>query len=91
MSTATLARITRPAKPAPVTRDQVAIMIDRLSVLRGKITELDGQCSDDIAQIKAFHASTVDVYAAEAEVLIGDVQAYCEAHRMELTLGGKKK
>jgi len=84
MTTATLARISRPAKPLPVTRDQVAIMIDRLSVLRGKIAELDGQRDDDIAQIRAFHAS-------EAESLIGDVQAYCEAHRADLTQNGKKK
>jgi phage host-nuclease inhibitor protein Gam len=33
----------------------------------------------------------VDVYATEAEQLIGDVQTYCEAHRFDLTLGGKKK
>jgi len=91
MTTATLARISRPAKPLPVTRDQVAIMIDRLSVLRGKIAELDGQRDDDIAQIRAFHASAVGVYAAEAESLIGDVQAYCEAHRADLTQNGKKK
>jgi len=91
MTTATLARISRPAKPLPVTRDQVAIMIDRLSILRGKIAELDGQCADDIAQIKAFHASAVSVYDTEAEQLIGDVQAYCEAHRLELTKGGKVK
>lgn len=83
--------LTRPSKPAPASVDDINQRLDRLGVIRGQLTELRTQLDDDIAQLRLQYADRIASLTAEEDALFGDVQAYCEARRAELTGNGRVK
>jgi phage host-nuclease inhibitor protein Gam len=75
----------------PQTRDECAADIRRLGDLQRQQTRLAADMSDRIAAIQAEYQPRIDALKPEVERLAKGVQAWCEAHRAELTEGFRVK
>ncbi|HWP00029.1 MAG TPA: host-nuclease inhibitor Gam family protein [Methylococcus sp.] len=77
--------------PVPMTRDDVARDIRLLGDAMRRLTRLEAEMNDRIAEITAAHQPCIDEIRVEIKSLQTGIQTWCEAHRDELTEGGKVK
>ena len=82
---------TKAAAYVSQSRDDVARDIRAIGDLQRDMTREEAAMNDAIAAITAKHQPTVDAIKANIEVLQEGVKGWCEAHRAELTEGGKSK
>lgn len=92
MATATKTRIKAKAQIyVPQTRDEAAADIRRIGDVQREILREQAEMNDAIAHITATFQPTLDASNEKIKLLQEGVQAYCEAHRDDLTSGGKTK
>ena len=72
-------------------RDDVARDIRTIGDLQRDMARESATMNDAIAAITAKHQPTIDAIKANIEVLQEGVHGWCEAHRADLTEGGKSK
>lgn len=84
-------RIKAPAAPAAQSRDECAAQIRQIGDLQRAIARRTADMNDAIAAITAQHQPQLDADAAEVKRLSASVQAWCEAHRHDITDGGRVK
>lgn len=75
----------------PQTRDDAAAYIRTIGDLQRDLQRQSADMNDKIAAITAEYQPTLDSINKRLNDLQEGVQAYCEAHRAELTDGGKVK
>lgn len=75
----------------PQTRDDCAGDIRKLGDLQRELTRAEADMNDAIAAITAQHQPRIEAMKAQLDTLRQGVQTWCEAHRDELTEGGKTK
>lgn len=88
---AKVTRIKAPATTAPQTRDEAADHIRQIGDLQREQARAQAAMNDAIAAITAQYQPTLAALEARLTPLVEGVQAWCEAHRDELTQGGKTK
>ena len=72
-------------------RDQVVDAIGRIGAHVRARTRIETAMNDEIAAIRARYETEAQPLSAEILTLSEGVQGWCEAHRLELTAGGKVK
>jgi len=75
----------------PQTRDEAAADIRQIGDLQRQLARSSAEMNDAIAGITAKYQPVLDAIADRIKPLQEGVQAYCEAHRTELTGEGKTK
>lgn len=75
----------------PQTRDDAAADIRKIGDLQRQLTRQAAAMNDAIAEITHAHQPMLDALVEQLKTLQEGVQGYCEAHRAELTDGGKVK
>lgn len=75
----------------PQNRDEVVADIKTIGDLQREITRLEAVMNDEIALITEHYAARVDEPKKRLTTLQKGVQAWCEAHRAELTNNHKVK
>lgn len=75
----------------PQTKDDAASDIRKVGDLMREKTRMQADMNDKIAAITEAYQPKFDSISERLDVLQDGVQAYCEAHRDELTNGGKVK
>lgn len=76
---------------APQTRDACAEQIRRIGDLQRELTRAEAAMNDAIAQITQAAQPGIEQLKEQLKLLQQGVQTYCEAHRDELTDGGRTK
>lgn len=76
---------------ASQTKDDVAADIRAIGDLQRDLVREQAAMNDDIAAITARHQPRIDALKEQIGTLQAGVQTWCEAHRDELTDGGKVK
>ena len=84
-------RLKTAAAAAPQTRDAVAADIRTIGDLQRQITRITADMNDAIAAITAQHQPELDRLGGDVKRLQVGVQAWCEAHRAEITNDNKVK
>lgn len=79
------------ATPVAQSREEVVELIGRMGDLGRQITRAEADYGDAAAALKTEHEAAVEPLAAELADAHARVQGWCEAHRDELTKGGKVK
>ncbi len=86
------ARIKATAQVAvPQTRDQVVAAIGTIGRLQRECARIEADMNDQVAAIKTAHEERAKPLADQIKALTAGVQTWCEAHRADLTDGGKVK
>lgn len=75
----------------PQTRDDAAADIRKIGDLQRQIARSSADLNDAIAELTAVAQPTLDALGEQLKTLQEGVQAYCEAHRFDLTNEGKVK
>jgi len=75
----------------PQTRDDAAADIRKIGDIQRQIARQSAAMNDAIAEITHAHQPMLDAMGEQIKTLQEGVQGYCEAHRDELTDGGKVK
>lgn len=75
----------------PQTKDDAAADVRKVGDLMRRLTRETADMNDLIAEITQRYQPTFDLLKEQIELLQDGVQGYCEAHRDELTNGGKVK
>lgn len=75
----------------PQTRDEAAVDIRKIGDVQREMTRLQAEMNDKIAAITQEYQAKTAPLGEQLDVLQEGVQSYCEAHRDELTNGGKVK
>lgn len=75
----------------PQTRDEAAADIRKIGDLQRQLTRATTEMNDAIAHITQSFQPRLDAISEQLKTLQDGVQGYCEAHRLELTDGGKVK
>lgn len=76
---------------APQTQTDCAADVRKLGDLQRALTRMQADMNDAIASITQQYEPNVEQLKAQIETLQQGVQTWCEAHRDELTNGGKVK
>lgn len=84
------ARVKAPAADVPQTRDQVVEAIAEIGRRQRERTRIETAMNDAIAVIKQQHETLALPEGEKIRALAEGVQAWCEAHRAELTGGVRK-
>jgi len=87
-------RIKQPAQPlayVPQSKDECAQAIDQIGRLQRDIQTTQAAMNDEIADVTERYAGRITDKNAELANLQKGVQAFCEAHRGELTDNFKRK
>jgi len=79
------------AAPVPQTRAAVVDAIAEIGRLMRDRTRIEADLNDDIAEMKRSAEELAQPLGARIQALTDGVQTWCEAHRDELTQGGKVK
>lgn len=87
----TKTRIKSQAQDAPQSRDECARDIGSLGELRREHQRLTTDMNDLIAEVTQRYQPQLDGLAERAKQLQQRIQTWCEAHRTELTDGGRTK
>ena len=72
-------------------RDDVVAAIGEIGRAIRERTRIEARMSDQMADLKTYYEEMAAPHAARIIELQAGVQAWCEAHRDELTQGGKTK
>lgn len=75
----------------PQSKDDAAADIRKVGDLMRLLTRKTADMNDKIAEITEQYQPDFEILKSQIEVLQDGVQAYCEAHRDDLTNGGKVK
>lgn len=75
----------------PQTRDDAAADIRKIGDIQRQIARQAAAMNDAIAEITHAHQPLLDALGEQIKTLQNGVQGYCEAHRDELTDGGRVK
>lgn len=75
----------------PQSKDEAAADIRKIGDLQRQLTRATTEMNDAIAQITQNFQPRVEAVREQLTTLQEGVQGYCEAHRLELTDGGKTK
>jgi phage host-nuclease inhibitor protein Gam len=75
----------------PQSRDEAAADIRKIGDLQRSLTRASTEMNDAIASITQNFQPRMDAIREQLVTLQEGVQGYCEAHRLELTDGGKVK
>lgn len=75
----------------PQSKDEAAAYIKKIGDLLRQKLRNEANMNDAIANITASYQPEIEILQAEVNQLQEGVQAYCEAHRDELTQNGKSK
>ncbi len=73
------------------TRDQIAADIKALGDVQRMFTREVADMNDALGEITKAHQPALEALTAEIEALQAGIQTWCEAHRADLTHGGKVK
>ncbi|MBP2848728.1 host-nuclease inhibitor Gam family protein [Dickeya oryzae] len=73
------------------TKDEVIAGIKQLGDIQRELIRVETEMNDSIAEITASHSPAIEQLKAKMEELQSGIQTWCEAHRDELTNGGKVK
>ncbi|EJU5698802.1 host-nuclease inhibitor Gam family protein [Salmonella enterica] len=84
-------RIKSDAVASPQCRDDVNDAIARIGLAQRERARIQADMNDELAKIKLRFEEEARPFNAEIETLSRGVQAWCEAHRHELTRDGKVK
>jgi phage host-nuclease inhibitor protein Gam len=84
-------RLKTPAQDAPQTRDDVARQIRQIGDLQRDFSRESTAMNDAIGEITQRHQPALASLMQRIEALQTGVQTWCEAHRNDLTNGGKVK
>ena len=86
-------RVKAPAQTVrvPQAREQVAADIAEIGRLMRERNRVEAAMGDAIAEVRARFEAQAQPMAASILALSSGVQTWCEAHRSELTAGGKTK
>lgn len=76
---------------APQTKDDAAGDIRKIGDLQRQLARAEAAMNDAIAEITGHHQPGLEDLKARIDTLQKGVQTWCEAHRDELTNGGKVK
>ena len=79
------------APKVPQTRDEVAEAIAAIGRAQRERARIEADMGDEIARVKQRHEALAEPHRLAIESLHAGVQMWCEAHRAELTDGGKTK
>jgi phage host-nuclease inhibitor protein Gam len=82
---------TRAQAYVPQTRDDAAADIRKIGDIQRQFARQAAAMNDAIAEITHAHQPMLDALSEQIKTLQAGVQAYCEAHRDELTDGGRVK
>lgn len=87
------ARLKTPALDitVPSTRDDCAIAIRRLGDQLRLLARVETEMNDRIAEITVEYEPRVNTLKASIQAMQRGIQTWCEAHRPDLTEGGKSK
>jgi phage host-nuclease inhibitor protein Gam len=77
--------------PVPQTREQAVDAIAEIGRLMRQRARIETDMNDAVALLKSEAEEQAQPLARRIEALTGGVQTWCEAHRHELTMGGKTK
>ncbi|HAF2746042.1 TPA: host-nuclease inhibitor protein Gam [Salmonella enterica] len=91
MAVAKSPRIKSDAVLSPQCRDDVNDAIARIGLAQRERARIQADMNDELAKIKLRFEEEARPFNAEIETLSRGVQAWCEAHRHELTRDGKVK
>lgn len=75
----------------PQTRDEAAADIRKIGDLQRQALRATTDMNDEIAHVTQIYQPRLDAINGQLKTLQEGVQGYCEAHRIELTDGGKVK
>lgn len=75
----------------PQTRDDAAADIRKIGDIQRQFARQAASMNDAIAEITHAHQPMLDALGEQIKTLQEGVQGYCEAHRDDLTDGGKVK
>lgn len=75
----------------PQTRDEAAADIRKIGDLQRQALRATTEMNDEIAHVTQIYQPRLDAINVQLKTLQEGVQGYCEAHRVELTDGGKVK
>ncbi len=75
----------------PQTADEAAAFIGRIGIAERMVARIEHDMNDQIAKIKQASEEAASGYVAESKALTEGLRIYCDAHRAELTDGGKVK
>lgn len=79
------------AHPVPQTRDQVITLIARIGQHQRDRDRLEAAMNDELSAVRERWEAQAKPHALAIGELTKGIQLYCEAHRDELTRGGKTK
>jgi phage host-nuclease inhibitor protein Gam len=94
MSSKSKSRTTRVATPtiaAPQTAAECDALILRLGVAQRRRQAIETEMNEHLAKVRESYERDARTWADENTVWAERTQAYCEAHRAELTADGKRK
>lgn len=72
-------------------KDEVISGIKQLGDIQRELIRTETEMNDAIAEITAQHSPVIEGLKTRMEELQGGIQTWCEAHRDELTNGGRVK
>lgn len=75
----------------PQSRDEAAADIRKIGNLQRQAQRFTADMNDEIAHVTQIYQPRLDAINDQLKTLQEGVQGYCEAHRVELTDGGKVK
>lgn len=91
MAKATRTKTAAVKVPVPQTRNEAAMAVARIGVLNRLVARIETDLNDDIATRKELAERAVSPLRQQVEALTQGLQVWAEAHRSELTAGGKSK
>lgn len=84
-------RVATPTIAAPQNAGECNALIYRIGLAQRHRQRIETAMNEELAAVRARHEAEAAVWTDELKVLCKRVQSYCEAHRVELTDGGKRK
>ena len=75
----------------PQSKDEVVADIRTIGDVQRELTKMEAAMNDEIAEITDRYSGPLNELKKRLEAMQAGVQAWCEAHRLELTNGGKVK
>lgn len=77
--------------PVPQSKEEVIAAIAEIGRLQRERARIEAEMNDRLAEIRQVYEEEAAPYAERIKALSLGVQTWCEAHREELTQGGKIK
>lgn len=82
---------TEAARWVPQTREEVTDAIAEIGALQRDLQDLQVRMNDELSAVKLEYERQAEGPALRIEALKAGIQIWCDAHRLELTNGGKTK